>query len=192
MVTALTSSTGARARAIASGDGFERRARPCDTPQWFAIWTRSRHEQVACRELATHSIEAFLPTVSKISRWKDRRKTIHWPLFPGYCFGRFDAASLPTVLKCEGVVTVLSNGHRPLAIPDQQIQALQRLMASGLAFDPCSQFSEGATVRVVSGPLAGIVGCVERRATDAHLVLAIELLNGGARVQVAASDLEPC
>ena len=26
---------------------------------WFAIWTRSRHEQVVCRELSVRGIEEF-------------------------------------------------------------------------------------------------------------------------------------
>ena len=38
------------------------------------------------------SIDAFLPTITRWSRWKDRKKKIDWPLFPGYCFARFDPA----------------------------------------------------------------------------------------------------
>ena len=36
------------------------------------------------------TIDAFLPTITRWSRWKDRKKKIDWPLFPGYCFARFD------------------------------------------------------------------------------------------------------
>jgi transcriptional antiterminator NusG len=57
---------------------------------WFALWTRSRHEQVVREQLEQKHIEAFLPTVTRWSRWKDRKKKIDWPLFPGYCFARFN------------------------------------------------------------------------------------------------------
>ena len=58
--------------------------------QWFAVWTRSRHEQVVREQLERKRIDAFLPTITRWSRWKDRKKKIDWPLFPGYCFARFD------------------------------------------------------------------------------------------------------
>jgi hypothetical protein len=41
---------------------------------WFALWTRSRHEQVVREQLEQKHIEAFLPTVTRWSRWKDRKK----------------------------------------------------------------------------------------------------------------------
>ena len=58
-------------------------------PSWYALWTRSRHEASVQRQLDELRIEAFLPTITKWSRWKDRKKQIEWPLFPGYCFARF-------------------------------------------------------------------------------------------------------
>ena len=56
---------------------------------WFAIWTRSRHEQVVREQIERKQFDAFLPTITRWSRWKDRKKKIDWPLFPGYCFARF-------------------------------------------------------------------------------------------------------
>ena len=37
-----------------------------ESSQWFAIWTRSRHEQVVREQLDRKQVEAFLPT---IPRW---------------------------------------------------------------------------------------------------------------------------
>ncbi len=56
---------------------------PSDGLPWFALWTRSRHEQVVREQLASKHIEAFLPTMPRWRRWKDRKKKIDWPLFPG-------------------------------------------------------------------------------------------------------------
>jgi DICT domain-containing protein len=42
--------------------------------RWYALWTRSRHEQVVREQLERKRVEAFLPTVTKWSRWKDRKK----------------------------------------------------------------------------------------------------------------------
>lgn len=156
---------------------------------WFAVWTRSRHEQLVCTELAARHIEYFLPTYTQVSRWKDRLKRIAWPLFPGYCFVRIESAGVTTVLRCQGVVSVLSAAGRPLPVPVEEIESLQRLVASGLAFDPCPLIKTGSMVRVVKGPLAGVVGRLERKGAHDHLILAVNLLNNGARVQVSVADI---
>ena len=44
------------------------------TSEWFAIWTRSRHEKMVRDQLAQRQVEVFLPTITKWSRWKDRKK----------------------------------------------------------------------------------------------------------------------
>ena len=57
--------------------------------QWFALQTHSRHEKIVREELTRRNIEQFLPTVKRFSQWKDRKKEIEFPLFPGYCFAKF-------------------------------------------------------------------------------------------------------
>jgi transcription antitermination factor NusG len=157
---------------------------------WHAVWTRSRHEPLVCAELANKGIEAFLPTIIQVSRWSDRKKSIAWPLFPGYCFARFEPDDLSRVWRSTGVVAVLSNAGRPIPIPAVEIEALQRMMASGVAYDPFADLLPGARVRVVNGPLTGVVGRLLRKGAEHILVLAVELLNSGARVQVSGWDIE--
>jgi transcription antitermination factor NusG len=160
-------------------------------PHWYAIWTRSRHEPVVCRALAAKSVESFLPTISRISNWKDRRKRLEWPMFPGYCFARFDGADLLSVLNCDGVVTVLSTAGQLVPVSDHEIDALQRLVRCGLSYDVAQDIPIGRTVRVVEGPLRGVVGRLVRYGQHEQLILAVEILGSGARVQVAADDVEP-
>jgi transcription antitermination factor NusG len=158
---------------------------------WHAVWTRSRHESLVCSDLAAKGIDTFLPTFTQISRWSDRKKRIAWPLFPGYCFARFEPDHLSKVVRSTGVVAVLSNGGRPVPIPGFEIEALQRIVASGLPYDPCSQLIPGSRVRVVSGPLSGVVGRLVRKGVEDQLILAVDLLNSGARIQVSAWDIQP-
>ncbi|HEX2458563.1 MAG TPA: transcription termination/antitermination NusG family protein, partial [Vicinamibacterales bacterium] len=108
-----------------------------DADAWFALWTRSRHEQVVRDQLERKHIETFLPTVARWSRWKDRKKKIDWPLFPGYCFARFDARERLPVLKCTGVVNIVSFEGEPAPIPEHEINGIRQLVESDLAYDPC-------------------------------------------------------
>lgn len=156
---------------------------------WYALWTRSRHEHLVCRELTTRHVEAFLPTVPRWSVWKDRKKQIDWPLFPGYCFARFDADCRFSILNCLGVAAIVSFNGEPAPIPDCEIESVRRLVSSELRYDPCPFIHEGAVVEVIRGPLAGIVGRLVRKGSHAHLVLSVETVHQAVSVQVDASDV---
>jgi len=158
---------------------------------WHAVWTRSRHEPLVCSELTAKGIETFLPTFIRVSRWSDRTKRLSVPLFPGYCFARFTPKAAGTVVRSTGVVSILSNAGEPIPIPTHEIEALQRTVASGIEMDPCSGLEPGSPVRVMRGPLTGVIGKLVRRGADDVLVLAVEILNSGARVQVSIADVEP-
>ena len=57
-----------------------------ETPQWYAIRTRSRHEKIVADQLEKQSIEGFLPLVKRTRKWSDRTKEVELPLFSGYTF----------------------------------------------------------------------------------------------------------
>lgn len=159
---------------------------------WFALWTRSRHEQVVREQLAQKRIEVFLPTVTRWSRWKDRKKKIDWPLFPGYCFARFNPRERLPVLKCAGVVNIISSeGGEPAPIPETEIEGIRQLVESDLAFDPCPMIHEGMMVEVVHGPLRGVVGRLLRKRDKARLVLSVDLIGQAVSVEVDAADVRP-
>lgn len=160
-----------------------------DEARWFAVWTRSRHEQVVREQIERKHIEAFLPTVTRWSRWKDRKKRIDWPLFPGYCFARFDPASRLAILKCAGVVSIVSFDGEPAPIPDREIEGIRRLVHSELQFDPCPMIHEGQMVEVVHGPLNGVIGRLVRKGAHARLILSVDLIGRAVSVEVDAADV---
>jgi transcription termination/antitermination protein NusG len=159
---------------------------------WFAVWTRSRHEEVVREQLARKRIEVFLPTVTRWSRWKDRKKKIAWPLFPGYCFARFNPRERLPVLKCAGVVNIISSeGGAPAPIPETEIEGIRHLVESDLAFDPCPMIREGMMVEVMHGPLRGVIGRLLRKNEKARLVLSVDLIGQAVSVEVDAADVRP-
>ena len=158
---------------------------------WFALWTRSRHEQVVREQLEQKRVEAFLPTVTRWSRWKDRKKKIDWPLFPGYCFARFNPRDRLPILKCTGVVSIISFEGEPAPIPEREIDGIRQLVESDLAYDPCPLIREGMQVEVVHGPLKGVVGRLVRKNEKARLVLSVDLIGQAVSVEVDAADVRP-
>ena len=165
-----------------------------DTPteaSWYAIWTRSRHEQVVREQLQNKQLDAFLPTITRWSRWKDRKKKIDWPLFPGYCFARFSPDETLAILKCTGVVNIVSFEGRPAAIPEHEIEGIRRLVESDLQYDPCPMIREGELVEVTHGALKGVVGRLIRKGAHARLILSVDLIGQGVSVEVDAADVKP-
>jgi transcriptional antiterminator NusG len=161
-----------------------------EDPAWYAVWTRSRHEQVVREQLERKGLEAFLPTVTKWSRWKDRKKKIDWPLFPGYCFARFNARERLPVLKCSGVVSIIGFDGEIVPIPEHEIESIRRLVESDLQFDPCPLIREGMMVEVTHGPLKGVVGRLMRKGAHARLVLSVDLIGQAVSVEVDAADVK--
>jgi transcription termination/antitermination protein NusG len=162
-----------------------------DNVGWYAVWTRSRHEQVVREQIERKQFDAFLPTITRWSRWKDRKKKIDWPLFPGYCFAKFDPAETLAILKCAGVVNIVSFEGKPAAIPDHEIESIRTLVSSELQYDPCPLIREGAMVEVVHGALKGVVGRLVRKGAHARLILSVELIGQGVSVEVDAADVKP-
>lgn len=160
-------------------------------PRWYAIRTRSRHEKHVREQLTRKGIEHLLPTVTRLSQWKDRKKEIEVPLFAGYCFARFPWRDRLPVLQIPGVVNVVGGSTRPEPVPDEQIESLKTLMNSTLPYDSYPYLREGMPVEVTKGPLKGLRGLLVRKVVPYRLVISVHLIRQSAAVQIDASDVAP-
>ncbi len=159
--------------------------------QWYALRTKSRHEKLVRDQLEKQGIELLLPTVRRLSQWKDRKKEIEVPLFSGYCFVRLSQQNRLPVQKVAGVVEVVGSGNRPEPIPDEEIEALRTLVNSVLPYDSHPYLFEGMAVEVVRGPLQGVHGILMRKDKRHRLVIGIRLIQQAAVVEIDAMDVVP-
>lgn len=160
---------------------------------WYTIHVRSRHEFSVLGKLAKAGIEAFLPVVEKLNKWKDRKKLISFPLFPGYLFVYIIKSynNIFAVLKTEGVVRFLGMvSGEPEPVPEDQIISLKRLVESKEALDPYPYLKEGQQVRIKKGALAGVEGILIERAGKHALVLSVDILRQGVSLKIDASEVE--
>ncbi len=158
-------------------------------PLWYAIRTRSRHEKQVREQLKSKGIEQLLPTVKRMSQWKDRRKEIEVPLFSGYCFARFSWSDRLPVLQVPGVVNVVGGSGRAEAVPMEQIDAIKTLMTSTLPYDSYPYLHEGMEVEVTKGPLRGVRGILLRKEKACRLVISVHLIRQSAAVLIDAGDV---
>jgi transcription termination/antitermination protein NusG len=161
--------------------------------QWYAVHVRSRHEFSVTERLVRSGTDAFLPTVERQRRWKDRKKLIAFPLFPGYLFVHINKNNHEklAVLKTPGIVRFIGQTPgEPEPVPDEQVVSLKRLVESKEALDPYPYLKEGNRVKIKSGPLSGVEGILVERKGMHHLVLSVDILQQGVSVQVEAATVE--
>ena len=158
--------------------------------KWYAVTTRSRHEKVVAEQLWQKEIECFLPLREVLSTWKDRRKKVQLPLFPGYLFvhvpiveRRLDILKVPSVVRIVGF-----NGESD-SIPEVQLQAVKRLVFSTLPWDPYPYLVEGDRVEIVRGSLKGLQGFLLEKKGAYRFILSIDLIQQSVSCEVDACDV---
>ena len=159
---------------------------------WYALWVKSRHEFIARDELVNRGVETFLPTVVKLQQWRDRKKNVEFPVFPGYLFVSLErsAEEFQRVTKARGTVALvcLEPGH-PTPVVPEEIRALQALFACGLPFDVYSNLQEGSRVRIERGPLQGIEGVLTKKQEQHLFCVNIEILGRSVGLRVCPDDI---
>ena len=160
---------------------------------WYVVYTRSRHEKVVNQALGERRLQSFLPLRNVLSQWKDRRKCVQKPLFPGYLFVRTQQVQLHIVMMTRGVAYVLGDGIEPVPVPDEQVEAIRWLVEGPYPVVLWPLLQKGKRVRITVGPLAGIeTYIIERRGSvKCHLVVTVDLLGRSVAVEVDPRYVEP-
>ena len=157
---------------------------------WYAIHTRSRHEDLVQLGLTQKAYNAFLPKMEVWSKRKDRRKKIQIPMFPGYLFielGPLNNVIKLDVLKTFGVVRLLGKPHsvEPIPIPDERIDAIRKIVQSKVEVQQLQYPKVGEPARIIDGPFKGVEGMVLRTDYEKELfVIEIELLQRSIAIKM--------
>jgi transcription antitermination factor NusG len=157
---------------------------------WFALQVRTRHEKAIAGFLQAKGYEQFVPHYELRKRWSDRVKVTEAPLFPGYLFCRFDPQYRLPILKTPGVIQIVGCNRIPVAIDEQEIQAIQTLIASGLPAQPWPFLAVGDRIRIESGSLRGLDGIVVKLKENRRLVVSVTLLRRSVAVEIDSALVE--
>jgi transcription antitermination factor NusG len=162
------------------------------TPQWYAIQIRPRHEKKVSGDLQQAGVTHYLPLVSQVRRWSDRRKVVEIPLFPGYAFVR----SMPTaqdrlrVLKIQGVLWFVGDQGAGTPIPESQIDDIRAVLANGIPFKEYPFLKVGQRVRIRGGALEGMEGVLVGSKGNRCLLISVNLIQRSLALSVEGYDIE--
>lgn len=156
---------------------------------WYGIRTRSNQEKVVVVVLTGKGYDPYLPLYRlQRKRMNVQRESEH-PLFPGYVFCRFDVKKRLPILMTTGVISVLAFGKEPVAIPDEEIEAVKAVLRSGLPAQPCPYLNEGQCVRITDGPLKGVEGILVKKKSQFRLVISMTMLQRSIFVEIDGDRL---
>ena len=164
-------------------------------PNWFAVVTKPRQEQIALENLQRQDFECFLPLAENpYQRRRKRHQRMIEPLFPRYLFlnAIADQQNLAPVRSTRGVSTMVRFGTDLAVVPESIINAIKNRMdpATGLIRIEPIEVKAGDKVRVFDGPLAGVSGIVQERSSENRALILMELMGRPTAVEVDALLLQ--
>jgi len=159
---------------------------------WYAVQTYARHEKMVEHRLQERGVTTFLPLMTEVHRWSDRKKVVQVPLFGCYVFARIAATNAERlrVLRVEGVLSLVGSGREGTPIPDNEIESVRILLEERLPWSSHPFLKIGQRVRVRSGALNGMEGVLVSRNGDRTLVISVEAIQRSLAVRVEGYEVE--
>lgn len=159
---------------------------------WHAVYVKYRTDKKVYEELLSKGIECYSPTKMTRRTWSDRVKFIEEPILPGYIFVRISQAQYYDVLVTNGALRYVCFDNKPAVIRDNQIELL-KLFVEHLN-DQIEVSSErlrkGSHVKILSGPLANVIGEVVEIRGKNHLILRFDELGYTLQVDLGQNEVE--
>jgi transcription antitermination factor NusG len=160
--------------------------------QWYALQVQTRLASISAAVLRGKGYEDFLPMYEADRHWADRVKRVTLPLFPGYLFCRFNPHDRQVpVLTSPGVIGVVGAGKVPIPVDDDEIEAVRKVVKSGLTPQSVPFLDRGACVHVETGPLKGLQGLIIDSHKGCRIVVSVTLLQRSVAVEIERDWVRP-
>jgi len=145
--------------------------------EWYALYTKPKHEFKAAVQLETQSVEYYLPTILKVKQWSDRKKKVKEPLIRGYIFVKVTEKERLIALQQSSIIRCVSQRGRPAVISENQMNNFIRFVQEGYEYKVVNSLTRGSKVRIISGPMIGVEGVIVEEPEHQSLAVSIDLLN---------------
>ncbi len=159
---------------------------------WYALQTRVNRERVVAQRLEERGVVTFLPVVSEVRKWSDRKKIIQFPLFRNYLFAKLAPSKVDRlrILCVDGVFGFVGPRGEGTPIPDAEIDAVRAVVDGQRPWTSHPFLKIGQRVRIKSGALNGVEGILVARSGESSLVVSVEAIQRSMAVRIEGYDLE--
>lgn len=159
---------------------------------WYAIYTMPRAEKKVNERLIEFGITTYLPLITTVRIWSDRKKKVTSPLISSFVFVKIEEQKLGTLYPIQGVTGVLKYLKKPAIIKEQEIENLKILLSDSDNFSILDSpiFEKGETVLVNKGPFQGLIAQFYEIKGKHRVIVTIDSITNGFEVNVPLSFLE--
>jgi transcriptional antiterminator RfaH len=159
---------------------------------WFAIYTKSRSEKKVFERLNDAGHESFLPLITEVRQWSDRKKKVKSPLIKSYVFVKVKKKNLRPIFNIPGVVTVLKHLGEPAIVTEVEINNLKILTNNSEATKTVAPMSlkRGIPVQVVYGPFEGLNAIYLSNSGKHRVIVKVEALNSFTEITLPLSHIK--
>lgn len=152
---------------------------------WYALYTKVNQEFKTAEQLIKRGIEYYLPIVTKIKQWSDRKKKITEPVIKGYVFIYADETERLEAVTISSVVRCVSENGKPAVIPSWQIENFKLVIECKSDFILYDGLVPGQSIEILNGPFKGIKGIVQAiNNKNMNLAVSIDILNRSLIIQL--------
>ncbi|MBB4045506.1 UpxY family transcription antiterminator [Bacteroides reticulotermitis] len=161
---------------------------------WYVAYVRIHHEKKVSEHLERMGIKSFVPIQQELRQWSDRRKLIDKVVLPMMVFVYADPKERREVLTISTVsrFMVMRGESTPAVIPDEQMDRFRFMLNH--SEESVSMVDvpliHGEEVRVIKGPLKGLVGEFVTEGGKSKIVIRLNML-GCACVDIPLGYVEP-
>jgi transcription antitermination factor NusG len=143
--------------------------------------------------LEQKGIATFLPLITQMRKWSDRRMKIDLPLFSCYVFVNMTKSpeTRVSVLRTPGVLTIVGGNQLGSPIPDREIEQIQTIVERKVPFAAHPFLEVGQRVRIRGGALDGLEGVLSRFKGHDELVVSVQTIQRSLSVTVDGYDVVP-
>ncbi|WP_287103332.1 transcription termination/antitermination NusG family protein [Mesorhizobium sp.] len=159
--------------------------------RWYAASVFPGKENIAERHLRMQGFHSFVPRCEKTTRHARRIETRPAAYFPGYMFIALNVAlqRWRSVNGTFGVRSLIMQGERPLPVPSGLVERFIALTGKDGLLDFSGRLAAGASVRILSGPFAEMIGRLDRLDPAGRARVLVAIMNGEIPVDMDSREL---
>ncbi len=160
--------------------------------KWFAVYTHSRAEKKVNERAMNAGFETFLPLVTKVQQWSDRKKKVEVPLINSYVFVHTRKENLNSLLNIPGVLNILKYLGRPAIVKDIEIANLKIVInaVEEVQFIDSIDLTKGEDVEVINGPFSGLLAKYIDVAGKHRVLVEVEALKSCIEVNMPLNNIK--
>lgn len=144
---------------------------------WFALYTKPRSEFKAAKQIEEALVEFYLPSITRLKQWSDRKKKVTEPLLRGYIFIFADEKERILSLSQPAIVRCVCDKGTPAKIPVWQIDNLRKMLQTDTEYIIKEGLVPGVKIKILDGPFKDVIGVYREEANEKTIAVSIELLN---------------